>query len=71
MRSFQSLLIIAGMSFFASCGPSAEEQAAAEKHVQDSISAAKVQMEAAREAARQQQIDDSTSAMDSTTVPAN
>ena len=56
---------MAGLMTVISCGPSAEEKAAAEKKIQDSVSAAKIQMEGAMEAARQQYVDDSTSLADS------
>jgi len=49
----------------ASCGPSEEEKVAAEKKSQDSIAAAKVQMQAAMEAARQQRVEDSIAVADS------
>jgi len=37
MKKVLSLLLVAGMATIVSCGPSAEEKAAAEKAIQDSI----------------------------------
>lgn len=51
MKKVLSLLVIAGMFTLVSCGPSAEEKAAAEKATADSIAAAEAQMKAAEEAA--------------------
>jgi len=51
-----------------SCGPSAEEKAAAEKKIQDSVEAARIQMQAARDAARQQFVEDSMAVTDTTIV---
>jgi hypothetical protein len=62
------LLIL--MSIFWACGPGAEEKAAAEKHFSDSIAAAKLKMEEAKDAARQQALQDSILEADSVPVPA-
>lgn len=51
MKKVLSLLVVAGMFAITSCGPSAEEKAAAEKAVADSMAAAEAQMKAAEEAA--------------------
>lgn len=59
MRKFGVIFSLSAFMFAISCGPSAEEKAAIEKHIQDSTAAAQAQMEAAKEAARQQAIDDS------------
>lgn len=40
MKKLASLLLVAGMTAFFACGPSAEEKAAIEKAKQDSIAAA-------------------------------
>ncbi len=44
-------MAVAGMFAMVSCGPSAEEKAAAEKAKQDSIANAEAEMKAAEEAA--------------------
>lgn len=66
MSKFYALLLLCCSITIVSCGPSAEEKAAAEKKVQDSIAAANVQMEAAMEAARQQLVEDSLAMADTT-----
>ena len=43
MKKLFTLFVLAGMMAFVACGPSAEEKAAAEKRVNDSIAAVKVQ----------------------------
>lgn len=43
MKKLFSIFLLAGMMAFVACGPSAEEKAAAEKRVQDSITAVKEQ----------------------------
>ena len=73
MKKLLGLALIAGMFAFTACGPSAEEKAAAEKAVQDSIAAADAQKAAEEEAARAEQaMQDSVAAAaaatDSTTV---
>jgi hypothetical protein len=55
MKKILGLVLIAGMFAFTACGPSAEEKAAAEKAVQDSIAAADAQRAAEEEAARAEQ----------------
>ena len=55
MKKILGLALIAGMFAFTACGPSAEEKAAAEKAVQDSIAAAEAQKAAEEEAARAEQ----------------
>jgi hypothetical protein len=74
MKNLLGLALIAGMFAFTSCGPSAEEKAAAEQQMQDSINAAEAQMKAVEEAAREQAIQDSiaaaTNAMADTTAAA-
>ena len=55
MKNILGLALIAGMFAFTACGPSAEEKAAAEKAVQDSIAAADAQKAAEEEAARAEQ----------------
>jgi hypothetical protein len=62
MKNILGLALIAGMFAFTSCGPSAEEKAAAEKAIQDSIAAAEAQMKAVEEAARAQAEQDSLAA---------
>ena len=62
MKNILSLALIAGMFAFTACGPSAEEKAAAEKQMQDSIAAAEAQMKAVEEAAREQAVQDSMAA---------
>jgi len=64
----KTLCYFAILCLFISCGPSVEEKQAAEKHTQDSIAAAKVQMDAAMAAARQQAVEDSIAEMDSIEV---
>jgi hypothetical protein len=59
MRTFVGLFGLSLSLLAVSCGPSAEEQQAMEKLRQDSIAAAQAQLEAAKEAARQQMIEDS------------
>lgn len=59
MKNVLGLALIAGMFAFTSCGPSAEEKAAAEKAIQDSIAAADAQMQAVEETARAQAEQDS------------
>lgn len=54
MKKLFSLMAVAGMFTLVSCGPSAEEQAAAEKARQDSIANAEAQMQAAQEEANRQ-----------------
>lgn len=68
MKLISAVLLSFSILTLGSCGPSEEEKAAAEKKVQDSIAAAKVQMEAAMEAARQQLVEDSIAAADSVSV---
>lgn len=51
MKKTLSLLMIAGMYAITSCGPSAEEKAAAEKAAADSVANMDAQMKAAEEAA--------------------
>lgn len=75
MKKILGLAIIAGVFSLSSCGPSAEEKAAAEKAVQDSIAAAEAQLQAAEEAARAQAVQDSlnaaaAAAADTTAAPA-
>ena len=55
MKKILGLALIAGMFAFTACGPSAEEKAAAEKAMQDSIAAADAQKAAEEEAARAEQ----------------
>jgi protein involved in sex pheromone biosynthesis len=62
MKKILGLAIIAGVFSLSACGPSAEEKAAAEKAVQDSIAAAEAQLQAAEEAARAQAVQDSLNA---------
>jgi hypothetical protein len=59
MKKVLALLLVAGMFSFYACGPSAEEKAAQEKAMQDSIAAADAAMKAAEEAAAQQATADS------------
>lgn len=59
MKKLLLIITIAMQSILFSCGPTAEQKAAAAKLVEDSVAAAQAQMEAAKEAARQQAIDDS------------
>ena len=65
MRRLPYLFVLI-LFFCISCGPSVEEQAAAKKKLNDSISAAKEQMELAKEEARQQAITDSIKEADTT-----
>ena len=51
MKKLFSLALVAGMFSLVACGPSAEEKAAEEKRVADSIAAADAAMKAAEEAA--------------------
>lgn len=62
MKNVLGLALIAGMFAFTSCGPSAEEKAAAEKAIQDSVAAADAQMQAVEDAARAQAEQDSLAA---------
>lgn len=55
MKKILGLALIVGMFAFTACGPSAEEKAATEKAVQDSIAAADAQRAAEEEAARADQ----------------
>jgi hypothetical protein len=73
MKKILGLALIAGMFAFTACGPSAEEKAAAEKAMQDSIAAADAQKAAEEEAARAEQamqdsIAAAAAAMDTTAV---
>jgi predicted outer membrane protein len=70
MTNLKFLIILAiGMLLLsASCGPTAEQKEAAEQHRSDSIAAAQAQLEAAKEAARQQAIEDSIAEADSTVI---
>ena len=54
MNKFQFSIAIAFITACVSCGPSAEDQALAEKERQDSAAAAQEMMKAAEEAAIQQ-----------------
>ncbi|HMU76972.1 MAG: hypothetical protein JST71_03540 [Bacteroidetes bacterium] len=51
MKKLFTLMAVAAMFAMVSCGPSAEEKAAAEKATQDSIANAEAEMKAAEEAA--------------------
>jgi len=62
MKKILGLALVAGMFAFTSCGPSAEEKAAAEKAQQDSIAQAEAQMQAAEQAAAEQAMQDSIAA---------
>ena len=64
MKKLLTLMAVAGMFTLVSCGPSAEEQAAAEKARQDSIANAEAQMQAAQEEANKQAAE-ATAATDS------
>jgi hypothetical protein len=71
MKKLFTLIAIAGMFTFVSCGPSAEEKAAQEKATQDSIEQAAAQMKAAEEAAMAAAASaESPSNSDSTTMEA-
>ena len=61
MKKLFTLVAVAGMFTFSSCGPSAEQKAAAEKAKQDSIAAVEA-ANAAAEAAKAQAAADSTAA---------
>ena len=67
-RHFRLLSAITFSFVISSCGPSAEEKAAAEKYIQDSIAVAKAQLESAKEAARLQATEDSLLEVDSAQV---
>ena len=60
MKKVLSIALVAGMFAIYSCGPSAEEKAAAEKQKQDSVAAAE---QAAQAAAQAQASIDSTAKM--------
>ena len=62
MKNILGLALIAGLFTITSCGPSAEEQAEAQRKIDDSTAAAQAQMMAAEEAAREQAIQDSIAA---------
>jgi membrane protein involved in colicin uptake len=53
MKKLISLMLLTGMIYFNSCGPSAEEKAASEKAKADSLAAADSAAKAAKEAATQ------------------
>ena len=61
MKKVFTLVAAASMLTFVACGPSAEEKAAKEKAIQDSIAAVEA-AKAAEEAAKAQAITDSTNA---------
>lgn len=63
MKKVLALLLVAGMFSFYACGPSAEEKAASEKAMQDSIAAADAAMRAAEEAVAIQATADSMASM--------
>lgn len=65
MKKLIPALIISGMlsSVFVSCGPSAEEKAAAEQHVKDSIAAAEKAVQDSIMAVQQKATEDSLAAV--------
>lgn len=67
MKKVLSTLLVAGMFAVVACGPSAEEKAAQEKAVQDSIATAE---QAAKAAAEQAAMQDSMSAVVDTAAAA-
>ena len=67
MKKIIGLFLIAGMSFFAACGPSAEEEAAKTEATLDSISQAE-DAELARVAAEAQAELDAQAAEDTATA---
>jgi len=67
MKKLFTVLAIASMATFIACGPSAEEKAAQEKRIQDSIAAA----EAAIEQAKQDSIAAAQAAADTTAQAAD
>ncbi|HNP48426.1 MAG TPA: hypothetical protein PKL85_06285 [Bacteroidia bacterium] len=71
MKKVLSTLLVAGMFAVVACGPSAEEKAAAEKAVQDSIATAEQAAKAAAEQASMQDsmntvVDSAAAVVDST-----
>ncbi len=63
-------MAVAGMFAMVSCGPSAEEKAAAEKAKQDSIANAEAEMKAAEEAAMAASAAAAAATPDSAAAPA-
>jgi len=69
MKKLFTVLAIASMATFIACGPSAEEKAAQEKRIQDSIAAAEAAIEQAKQdsiAAAQASADTTAQAADTT-----
>ena len=62
MKKILTLALLAGMYTFSACGPSKEQQEAAEKRTQDSINMAMEAEKAAAEAQKQQAMQDSMNA---------
>lgn len=66
MKKLLSVLLAAGVAMLVACGPSAEEKAAAEKKIQDSIAAAQKHIDdslaSAQQAAMEKQKADSMAA---------
>jgi hypothetical protein len=64
MKKLLSLIAVAGMFTFVACGPSAEEKAAAEQKIQDSIAQVEQQRITDSIAAAEQVANDSLAAVD-------
>ncbi len=64
MKKLLSVIAVAGMFAFVACGPSAEEKAAAEQKIQDSIAQVEQQRIADSVAAAEQVINDSIAAVE-------
>jgi hypothetical protein len=69
MKKVLVIALLFGIGSLVACGPSAEEKAADEKRVQDSIAAADAAMKAAEEAAMAAAVADSSAQMDTTAAP--
>ncbi|MFZ4400188.1 MAG: hypothetical protein ACOYO1_09150 [Bacteroidales bacterium] len=64
MKKLLSVIAVAGMFAFVACGPSAEEKAAAEQKIQDSIAQVEQQRVADSIAAAEQVVNDSLAAVE-------